>query len=378
MARCPEASLVTFGTGRVSCGAVSTTSSPSRKALLFLLVGAALVLALVLRPVAGAILTGLVLAVALWPLQTRVTSKLRGHSSVSATLLTTAVIVLGAVPVVAISVFVVGEGSRGVEYIADTLRSEGVTGLVERLPDPARDVADELIDLLPRRQSARLDETVKQQVAQRTEQAAVAVGTIVAALGELLFQLAMMTTALFFFLAQGDEAVGWIEQVSPLGNARTREILVELKKVSYALVMSMLVTAAAQSIVALIGYLIAGVPVPIFFTALTFVIAFIPALGAAIVCQFAALLLVATGHTYAALFLSLWGAFVVGLVDNLIKPYLIKSEIKLPGAVVFFALIGGLVAFGGVGVLIGPIAAALFAIVVRMYRRDYVPRLSTP
>jgi predicted PurR-regulated permease PerM len=338
----------------------------------------AVVVALVLRPVAGALLTGMVLAVALWPLQTRFTAKLRGHSSVSASVLTTAVVVLGAVPVVAISVFVVGEGARGVEYIADTLRSEGMTGLVERLPGPARDVADEIIDMLPRRQSARLDETVKQQVAQRTEAAAMAVGGIVAALGELLFQLAMMTVALFFFLAQGDEAVAWIERISPLGDGRTREILIELKKVSYALVVSMLVTAAAQSVAAFVGYMIAGVPVPFFFTALTFVIAFIPALGAAVVCLFAALLLLATGHSYAALFLALWGAFVVGLVDNLIKPYLIKSEIKLPGAVVFFALIGGLVAFGGVGLLIGPIAAALLAIALRMYRRDFAQRLSSP
>jgi predicted PurR-regulated permease PerM len=338
----------------------------------------AFVVALVLRPVAGALLTGMVLAVALWPLQARFTAKLRGHSSVSASMLTTAVLVLGAVPVIAISVFVVGEGSRGVQYIADTLRSEGVTGLVERMPEPARDVADEIIEMLPRRQSARLDETVKQQVAQRTEAAAVAVGGIVAALGELLFQLAMMTVALFFFLAQGDEAVAWIERISPLGDGRTREILIELRKVSYALVVSMVVTAAAQAAAAFVGYMIAGVPVPFFFTALTFVIAFIPALGAAIVCQFAALLLVATGHAYAALFLALWGAVVVGLVDNLIKPYLIKSEIKLPGAVVFFALIGGLVAFGGVGLLIGPIAAALLAIALRMYRRDFAQRLSSP
>jgi predicted PurR-regulated permease PerM len=341
-------------------------------------VASAIVLALVIRPVAGALLAGLVLAVALWPLQTRLTKRLRGHNGASATVLTTLIVVLGAVPVVAISAFVVGEGSRGVEYISDTLRSEGVTGLVEKLPQPARDAADEIIDMLPRRQSARLDETVKQQVAQRTEAAAVAVGSVVAAVGEMLFQLAMMTTALFFFLAQGDEAVGWIEHVSPLGNARTREILVELKKVSYALVVSMVVTAAVQAVAALIGYLIASVPVPVFFTALTFVVAFIPALGGAVVCQFAALLLFVTGHSYAALFLALWGAVVVGLVDNLVKPFLIKSEIKLPGAVVFFALIGGLVAFGGVGLLVGPIAAALFAIVVRMYRRDYVQRLSTP
>lgn len=340
---------------------------------MLLLVLAAIVLALTLRPVAGALLTGIVLAAALWPLQLRFSRKLRGHRGVSAGVLTTAVVVLGAVPVVAISAFVVGEGTRGVEFISDTLRSEGVSGLVDKLPEPARGVAEDVIEMLPRRQSARLDETVKQEVAQRTQQAAVAIGGVVAMVGHMLFQLAMMTIALFFFLAQGDDAVAWIERVSPLGDGRTRELLVELKKVSYALVVSMLVTAAAQSAAAFIGYLIARVPHPVFFTALTFVIAFVPALGAAIVCQFAALLLLATGHTYAALFLALWGALVVGLVDNLIKPYLITTEIKLPGAVVFFALIGGLAAFGAVGLLIGPIAAALFAIAVRIYRRDFGP-----
>lgn len=352
--------------------------STARRALLVVLVASAVVVALVLRPVAGALLTGLVLAVALWPIQARFAKKLRGHRSISASILTIAVLVLGAVPVVAISIFVVGEGARGVEFIAETLRSEGVTGLVEGLPEPARDVADEIIEMLPKRQSARLDETVKQQVAQRGEAAAVAVGGMVAALGQFLFQLAMMTVALFFFLAQGDEAVAWIERVSPIGDGRTREILLALKKVSYALVVSMLVTAAAQSLAAFIGYLIAGVPVPFFFTALTFVIAFIPALGAAIVCLFAALLLFVTGHPYAALFLALWGVVVVGMVDNLIKPYLIKSEINLPGAVVFFALIGGMVAFGAIGLLVGPIAAALLAIALRVYRRDFAQRLSSP
>jgi predicted PurR-regulated permease PerM len=353
--------------------AVVSTPNPSRRALLTLLVLSFVAIALVARPIAGALLTALVLAVAIWPLQVRLTKKLRGRSEASAGILTATVIVLCAVPVVAVSAFVVDEGSDGVEFVANTLRSEGVTGLIERLPGPARKIADELIEMLPRRQSARLDETVKQQVAQRTEEAAFAVGAMVAATGQMLFQLAMMTIALYCLLAQGDQAVGWIEQVSPLGDGRTRELLVELKKVSYALVMSMVVTSAVQAIAAFVGYLIARVPHPVFFAALTFVIAFIPALGAAFVCLFAALLLLATGHTYAALFLVIWGLVVVGLVDNLIKPYLIKNEVELPGAVVFFALIGGLAAFGGVGLLIGPIAVALFVIAVRMYRRDFAP-----
>jgi predicted PurR-regulated permease PerM len=105
---------------------------------------------------------------------------------------------------------------------------------------------------------------------------------------------------------------------------------------------------------------------------LTFGVAFVPAVGAASVVQVAALLLLMTGHPYAALFLSLWGFLVVAVVDNIAKPLLIKQDIELSAAVVFFALLGGLAAFGAVGLLIGPLSVSLFLALLRMYRRDFV------
>lgn len=349
----------------------------ARSALLVLLIAATILLGAVIKPLAGALLTAIVLAAVLWPLQVRLARRIRGKRNVSAGLLTFAVLLAFAGPLVGMSAFIVDEGSRGIEFISDTLRSGGMTGLIKRLPPPARAVVNDALELLPRKQSAHLDETMQRQVAQRSQGAAVAVGNAVMATGNMLFQLAMMMIALFFLLVQGDEAVDWIESVSPLRENQTRELLIEFKKVSYALVVSTVVTAAAQALAALIGYLIASVPNAIFFTLLTFIFAFIPAIGAAVVCQFAALLLLATGHSYAALFLAIWGFLVVALVDNLIKPFLIKNEIEMSGAVVFFSLIGGLAAFGGVGLLIGPLAAALFVTLVQMYRRDF-PRASWP
>jgi predicted PurR-regulated permease PerM len=87
----------------------------------------------------------------------------------------------------------------------------------------------------------------------------------------------------------------------------------------------------------------------------------------------AALLLLITGHPGMALFLSLWGVLVVGLVDNLIKPLLIRRGLDIHGAIVFFALIGGMAAFGAIGLLVGPLAVALFLAVLRIYHRDYTP-----
>ena len=123
-----------------------------------------------------------------------------------------------------------------------------------------------------------------------------------------------------------------------------------------------MITSAVQAVAGLVGYLIARVPHPIFFTTATFLVAFIPAIGAASVCIVAALLLFATGHPYMATFLVVWGVGVVGLVDNLVKPFLIKRGMEMPGAVVFFSLIGGLATFGALGLLLA---------LVRMYRRDF-------
>jgi predicted PurR-regulated permease PerM len=127
-----------------------------------------------------------------------------------------------------------------------------------------------------------------------------------------------------------------------------------------------------QTLAALAGYLIAGVPKAVFFTGLTFFFALIPAIGAATVCLAAALVLLATGHPYMAGFLAVWGLVVVGLVDNVVKPFLIKGDVEMHGAVVFFALIGGIAAFGMIGLLVGPLAVAMLLALLRMYRRDYL------
>jgi predicted PurR-regulated permease PerM len=181
----------------------------------------------------------------------------------------------------------------------------------------------------------------------------------------------MMLIALFFLLVHGDALVNWLDHVSPLKKGQTRELLREFKRVSYSVIVSTIITAGVQALAALVGYLIARVPHPVFFAAITFFVAFIPAIGAGGVCLTAAALLLLTGHSYAALFLAIWGMTVVGLVDNVVKPFLIKGGMELHGAIVFFSLIGGLLAFGAPGLLIGPLIVALFLALLRMYHRDF-------
>jgi predicted PurR-regulated permease PerM len=77
------------------------------------------------------------------------------------------------------------------------------------------------------------------------------------------------------------------------------------------------------------------------------------------------------GKTGAGIFLAIWAALVVGLVDNLLKPLLMKGGMRLHGAIVFFALVGGVIWFGPVGLIAGPLAVTFFLAMVRLGQRDF-------
>jgi len=348
-------------------------SLPARRFFFVLLIASTVLLVFVVRPIASALFIAAVLAAVLWPMHQRLSTLLRGHNGLSAALFALAVILLLLGPIMALSALAITEGSKGLTFLSTTVRSEGVTGLVEHLPTAFGRLARQVLERLPHQSEAELAKSIQKQLSAQGGNAAKAVGATLSATGAFFFQTAMMLIASYFFLLQGAPLVRWLDECSPLEHGQTRELLKELKKVSYSVVLSTVITSGVQALVALVGYFIARVPYAIFFAGMTFFIAFIPAIGAGSVCLVAALLLFATGHPYAALFLALWGLLIVATVDNLIKPLLIKVGMHMNGAVVFFSLIGGLSAFGGVGLLLGPLVVALFLSLLRMYRRDFQP-----
>jgi predicted PurR-regulated permease PerM len=340
-----------------------------RRFFILLLAAATLLLAFLIEPLASALLTAAVFAGVLWPLQVRLVRRLH-KASFAAGILVFGVVVAIVGPILGMSAFVVDEASKGINFVSETVQSQGVGGLIDKLPPPVREPAHRLLHQVERRTGADVGKTVTDQVQSQAAGAAATVGRAVAATWSFLFNATMMLIALFFLLVQGQELVAWLDSVLPLGKGQTRELLTEFKKVSYAVVVATVVTAAAQAIAALVGYLIARVPHPIFFAAVTFFGAFIPAIGAAAFSLFAALILLVTGHQYMAIFLAVWSVTVVALIDNVVKPLVVKGGMDMPGAVVFFALIGGLGAFGPIGLMLGPLSIAFFVALLRMYRRD--------
>jgi predicted PurR-regulated permease PerM len=341
-----------------------------RRFLVGLLLLSALLLASLIRPLASAFLLAAVLAGVLWPVQSKLTRGLGGRKQLGAGLLVLATVLALVGPIAGLSAFVIDEVSAGASFVLGTMRSQGVEGLLDELPGPAQRIVRKTVTTIKEHAGDDVRKTVENKVNEQASQVAAAVGGALAATWSFVFNSVMMLIALFFLLVQGPELVAWLDESLPLRPGQTRELLDEFKRTSYAVVVSTLVTAGVQALAAVVGYLIARVPHPVFFAALTFFGAFVPAVGAASFSLLAAGVLLITGHPYFALFLAVWSVAVVGLVDNVVKPIVMRGGMDLPGAIVFFALVGGLSAFGPIGLVLGPLTVAFFAALLRIFRRD--------
>lgn len=342
-----------------------STERGAHNFLIVLLVIAIVLLAIVFRPFMEALLLAAVIAAALHPFYGWVTKKLRYRGTLSAALVTLFVIIAVLLPLGSLTGMLVREVIDVTKEIAGVVQSEGLEGVVRRLPTP--------IQRYVARHADRFPETwtkLQSSLVGGSGKVAALVSGLLQTTGTALFQTVMMLIALFFFLIDGRKLVGWLEAVSPLGDARTHELFHEFRLVSVSVLVSTIATAGVQAIVAFFGYLIAGVPNPVFVALLTFFVAFIPSIGGGGAGVIAALYLLATGHVVAAVFLTVWATLVVGLSDNVVKPLLIRGGVEIHGGIIFFALLGGLAAFGPIGLLLGPLSVSFFLALVRLYRRD--------
>jgi predicted PurR-regulated permease PerM len=342
------------------------------------LIGVAIVLVgMVIWPFLKGLIFAAILAGALHGWQSRLAARLGDRPNVAASLLSVGVIVAILLPVTYLGVVLIRETLHLANATTALIDREGLDGIVARLPAIARPVAGEVVSRM--RESGEGDGL--RELGARSAAAATAALGAVSKTGAFLFQTVMMLIALFFFLVEGRRLVKWLEAVSPLRAGQTHEILLEFRAVGISVLVSTVATAGVQAGVALVGYLLTRLPAPFFLTVVTFFVALVPAVGAASVCLASALYLLAVGRPWAALFLAIWGLTVVGLSDNVVKPLLVRRGIQMHGALVFFSLLGGLAAFGAIGLLIGPLILAFFLALIRIWERDYgrpTPRDDAP
>ncbi len=193
-----------------------------------------------------------------------------------------------------------------------------------------------------------------------------------------LAKLGMALMTLFFFYRDGTSLIRQIRQAlrNIIGN-RIDGYIDSVGSTTRAVVYGIGLTALAQAVLAGVGYYFAGAPSPILLTLVTFVIALIP-FGTPFAWGAVSVWLLSQGYNAEGIGLALWGILVISWVDNLIRPIVISGATKIPFIIIFIGVLGGLTAFGFVGLFIGPVVLAIGLAVWREWISQHKNEMFAP
>jgi predicted PurR-regulated permease PerM len=194
------------------------------------------------------------------------------------------------------------------------------------------------------------------------------------AIGQSVIQMVFAAFIGFFFYRDGESLTRMLRNgLSKLAGGLGDALLTTIHHTAVGVVHGIFGTAIAQSIVAIIGFLIAGIPGAFLLGAATFFLSMIP-VGPAVVWGGATAWLLYQGSYGWAIFMVLWGVLVISSIDSFVKPYLISRSSSLPLLLITLGVFGGIVAFGFIGIFIGPPILAVGLTLVRLWTTDPVPK----
>lgn len=186
-----------------------------------------------------------------------------------------------------------------------------------------------------------------------------------------LIGLLLMLMTCYYILQNWSSLSRRAENMLPLNPRDTRALLEEFRRTGRTVLLGTVFTGIAQGVLAGFGYLITGVPEAAFFGALTAVASLVPVVGTFVVWFPIGIYLLLTGHVALGIVELIYGTLiVVGFADYILRPRLIGGHGEVPSLVTLVALIGGIEAFGIIGLLLGPVVVALAVAILRIYERE--------
>lgn len=230
------------------------------------------------------------------------------------------------------------------------------TSFIQSLPGPTQEYALKFLSDLA------------QKISGLAANAFVGITAVFSNLASFIVSLILIFFTAYYLLRDGKKVKSYVYSIFPL-SAENEDILVtKVEAAVTGLVKGSFLIALTQSAVAVVGFLIFGVPGAFLWGAFTVLAALVPNLGTSLSIIPAVIYLFIVGHTGQAVGMAIWGAIAVGTIDNIISPKLIGSRTNIHPLLVLFSVIGGLQFFGPLGFLLGPILMAVFLALLDIYR----------
>lgn len=348
--------------------------SAARATFMILLVLSVASVTAVFLPVWQPVILGASLAATVVRYYDKLAAKLKGRRNVAAVLMTIGLLLFVLLPLAGLVSFIVVQGTEVARYVQELVATtHGIDDVIGHLPESLQGPAHKLAEVVP------IDfQEISARLASGSKWAAATVGSLLSTTSNLLFELVLTLIAFYCFLLDGPSLVRWIARVLPLKERQTYEVLHDFREMARVVIGSNVIVGGLQAIAATIFYVPSPVPHPFFFGLLTFIASFVPSVGTALVSVPLTILLFVMGHYVWAIFMIVWCILLVGGIDNVLRPLLLRGAGDIHGAVVFFSLIGGIAVFGPMGLIIGPLSLTFVLAMVRLWQRDFNPQTRTP
>lgn len=318
---------------------------------------------LVLNPFIPAILFAAVVCSASWPLYARLRNLLWGNSTFAALVMSLILVVL----VIGPSLLLAMSLSDNITALADTIKSTLEGGPVAppdwlaRIPLVGEFTAQYWRDL------ASSGDSLAAQSKGLIEPARNFLIATSKAVGQGLLQMVVATFIGFFFYRDGDLLMASIRKaLDRLAGELATNLLSTIQHTVTGVVHGVFGTALAQALVAVAGFMIAGVPAALLLGVGTFFLSLMP-IGPPLIWGGATVWLVFHDETGWAIFMFMWGLLFISTIDNVVKPYLISRSSNLPLLLIVLGVFGGVIAFGFIGVFIGPPVLAVGLTLVQLW-----------
>jgi predicted PurR-regulated permease PerM len=309
----------------------------------------------VLWPFLSSMLWAAVICFSTWPIYRRCERLLGGRRGLAAALMTLLVTLVLVAPL-AVMVVALADSMSGLIAAATRLFEQGPPApppWIAGLPVVGESLAAYWQSLALNAPAFMIE--LKKLMAPAAD-IAVAGGTVI---GVGLFELGLSVFIAFFFYRHGRQMLVYVRESSEsIAGPRARRLLAVVGATVKGVVYGLLGTALAQALLAAIGFWIAGVPQPLLLGFVTFVLSFVPA-GPPLVWGSVALWLFFQGDVGWGIFVAAWGMLLVSSIDNVLRPYLLSQSNSLPVVLGLFGFVGGLLAFGFIGVFLGPTLLAV-------------------
>jgi predicted PurR-regulated permease PerM len=347
---------------------MSPTPALQHRAFLLLLVVVTLAFCWLLQPFFGAVFWGTILAILFFPLSKWLETRLGGRRNIAALITLLLCLLIVILPVAFLATSFIRQGSILVTQM--TTGDLNFGGYFHRVLEVLPGWLRQLLDHFDLADVTSLQAKLTASAGRASQIVATQALNIGQNTFQFLIQLGVMLYLLFFLLRDGAKLSAAIRHAIPLTAEHKRHLLRKFLAVVRATVKGNVAVAVAQGALGGLIFWILGIQGALLWAVVMAFLSLLPAVGAGLVWVPVAIYFLVIGAMGKGITLALYGIFVMGLVDNILRPLLVGKDTRMPDYLVLISTLGGLALFGINGFVIGPMIAALFMTVWDLFAND--------